>query len=934
MFLNPSSGNLKLTPLRLAGVPPPLALYDLSVSEPVINAAISAQEQRIAVLTLKSIYIFNWRPIDAKTVSKPNLLHKIPLDGSERFLPRQVEFCNKGQQLSLLYETEAPNSSVIEVWDLRRDGGSVIHSHNLKIKNPVHFLFTDVDQQHTWWHDSAGSHYLNNDLDMVNGSDIGDIATTSRSLAKAAAFRLQKVGAINLDVSAPNEETGYQELLISLTRQGNLYVSGRRLATSCTSFMLTTNHLLFTTSQHFLKFVHLVDVSDMDVPGDTPERDERCRNIERGARIVHVMPSTYAVVLQMPRGNLETVYPRALVLAGIRRHIDEKDYKKAYIACRSHQVDMNILCDYKFDQFVSNLQAFVRQLNRVDRIDDFISKLKDEDVAQTMYKDTLNNYSASSPDQQSVGDKKQSVREKSGKVNLICKELIITFEQSDPKYVQNIITACVCKRPPDLHAGLSLVSQLHKSVPSKAESAISHLCFLTDANRLYDVALSLYDLELALLIAQQAQRDPREYLPYLQHLHELPPLRCRYEVDDHLHNYANALTALHNLRAHEEAEAYTLKHSLYTTALDLYKYDLPRYRAYSRHYASYLSANSKNLKAAILFESIQDYNAAYPLYALAHRWRESLFCASQATPALTLPQMHSHASSLATSLVEESRDYRSAATIHTEHLDNKTEAATLLCKGSYFADAMRLLSQNGLTEKIPQIVEAGLTEKFSEMTELLADCKGQLEAQTSRIVELRKKKEEDPLAFFGGDPAHGSGADIPDNLSLAPTDASTTAGKSLFTRYGSSKGAGTVMTGGSRQTSKTRRREERKKARGKKGSVYEEGYLISSVARCIDRVNAVGGEVGRVVECCWRRMQSERARALEENMKEAIRRCRAAVEEVWGTSEDATERLEKTEARPSGADGVLWDSEIEIKERKDRPVIQEWRGTGFGDLGS
>lgn len=32
------------------------------------------------------------------------------------------------------------------------------------------------------------------------------------------------------------------------------------------------------------------------------------------------------------------------------------------------------------------------------------------------------------------------------------------------------------------------------------------MCFLTDANRLYDNALGLYDLELTLLVAQQAQR--------------------------------------------------------------------------------------------------------------------------------------------------------------------------------------------------------------------------------------------------------------------------------------------------------------------------------------------------------------------------------------------------------------------------------------------
>ena len=62
------------------------------------------------------------------------------------------------------------------------------------------------------------------------------------------------------------------------------------------------------------------------MPPDTPEIDERCRSIERAAKLVTVIPSTSALILQMPRGNLETIYPRALVLGGIRRNIDKKHF--------------------------------------------------------------------------------------------------------------------------------------------------------------------------------------------------------------------------------------------------------------------------------------------------------------------------------------------------------------------------------------------------------------------------------------------------------------------------------------------------------------------------------------------------------------------------------------------------------------------------------
>ncbi len=98
--------------------------------------------------------------------------------------------------------------------------------------------------------------------------------------------------------------------------------------------------------------------------------------IERGARLVTVIPAISAVVLQMPRGNLETVYPRALVVARIRDCIGSKDYSTAFQICRVQRVDLNILHDYAPSQFLDNLGLFVDQVQKVDYIDQFLSQLK------------------------------------------------------------------------------------------------------------------------------------------------------------------------------------------------------------------------------------------------------------------------------------------------------------------------------------------------------------------------------------------------------------------------------------------------------------------------------------------------------------------------------------------------------------------------------
>ncbi len=116
--------------------------------------------------------------------------------------------------------------------------------------------------------------------------------------------------------------------------------------------------------------------AELEVPPDDPEIDERCRSIERGARLVTAIPTSLSLVLQMPRGNLETIYPRAMVVAGIRKLIEEKNYKRAFTHCRIQRVDMNILYDHAPEQLLSNVELFIDQVKKITYIDLFLSSLR------------------------------------------------------------------------------------------------------------------------------------------------------------------------------------------------------------------------------------------------------------------------------------------------------------------------------------------------------------------------------------------------------------------------------------------------------------------------------------------------------------------------------------------------------------------------------
>jgi len=462
-----------------------------------------------------------------------------------------------------------------------------------------------------------------------------------------------------------------------------------------------------------------------------------------------------------------------------------------------------------------------------------------------------------------------------------------------------------------------------------ADKAVEHICFLADVNKLYENSLGLYNLDLALLVAQQSQKDPREYLPFMQNLQEMTDLRRRFAIDDYLSRYTKALTHLHTLNAFEELQTYTQKHSLYKFALGLYRYNPTQHSTLIFLYAQHLESKSSFKEAALAYESLPNYPKATScyLYSGPSQWRETLFCALSQTPPLSGTALNELATSLYDALIE-SKDYFSAATIQLDYLSSIENAVKTFCKGYFFADAMHLIALKSLPLLLESVVDPGLGDALASSTELLAECKAQLLAQVPRIRELRLKALNDPLAFYEGERGGGDG-DIPDDVSVAASSRVST-NRSLFTRY-TGKGSqgqslGTAGSNVSRATSKNRRREERKRARGKKGSVYEEEYLVASVGRLITRVESVRAEIGRLVEGCVRRGMWERARAIEGSLAEVLGLCKGCVPEVWRVEQTAMQEGDEGGEgeggyRAVGGDAVLQESIEAAGKQKEPPVI-------------
>ena len=108
-------------------------------------------------------------------------------------------------------------------------------------------------------------------------------------------------------------------------------------------------------------FLLILSPPDLSIT-DSKSIDETIRRVERGSRIVVAVPSDTKLILQMPRGNLETIHPRPLVLSAIKKLLDTLRYQEAFIIMKRHRINWNLFYDHnpKVNIHIPNLELILR----------------------------------------------------------------------------------------------------------------------------------------------------------------------------------------------------------------------------------------------------------------------------------------------------------------------------------------------------------------------------------------------------------------------------------------------------------------------------------------------------------------------------------------------------------------------------------------------
>ncbi|KAJ6497417.1 pol II transcription elongation factor [Mycena sanguinolenta] len=819
-----------LTPFRSQNVPPPMSSYQLAQpaqsSSPPIHANLAPWSDTLALLW-GSGYLELWSlqtrlgPGPRKIMDPSRTFAGVV--GKNNLRPRQVVLSTP-DSVYLLGSSPAGHDLII-IADLGKDGTQDSTEVAMPSRNG---RLVQTEGMAQVWQSAAGG-----------------LFEVAASVPKIAAFPEFCFLAQRSEV--PDHSNEFSSLYLGLSNSGKLFVTApsadpHTLASNATSFTVASGFLVFTTSAHEATFAPLSSLSALLIPDDSgdptaiPTTWEK-RRVERGSRIVTAVSSAMSLVLQMPRGNLETINPQPLVMAVVRQDLDTRQYRKAFLSCRKHRIDLNALVEHDHTAFLENLPLFIEQVHEVDHINLFLT---------------------------GVGQGKQSPEI----IAQLCDALRAELERKDlTKYVNCILTAYMVKTPPDPEAGLALLLRLRESNPDLVEDAVKYIIFLVDADRLFDTALGMYDFSLVLIIAQHAQKDPREYLPFLRELRSLDKYYQRFRIDDHLKRHDKALRNLSfaGPSYFPEALAYIEQHRLYELAISIWK-GTDQYNNILEIYGDWLFEHRDFRQAASVFVQAGTLSKAMAAHEKALDWQELFDLAGRT--GISQDDISAMGYRVAEDLASKKR-HSDAARVLLDYAKDVREAVIALVEGNCFSEARRIVTLMGPQTLLADVIHPGALESRARISEDIGEMREQLRKQLQRIRELRVKKAEEPDAFYGADDPNLYNVDVMTDVSMPAT---------AFTRY---TAAPTSMSKSSKRTSRSKRKIERNA--GRKGTVDEEEYLLKSVTKLVGRLNATQADARQLLPhlCQFTSDHADEGIALQAEMAEFEQEFFEAVEEIW-----------------------------------------------------
>ena len=255
--------------MRLANVPPPMALYEVGVGSTIIDLAITIRSNAhpraiIGVLHHGGYSQFEWS-LSSMAQNPPicKLTHDFWSTNTDVTTNRdrlylQTSFSSSS---NLLFSKSVDHSTLTVIGE---DGG---HTDQILLPEiDVDGMIKDSGLSNSKIHIVLDHDHKTDSDELERRSPGFNVVDTAGIKYILSSFSTQRVDAVICNIGVEHAVNGLangiempatNDVIFSLAENGSLFANERRLARNCTSFLATTTHLIFTTSQHLLKFVHL-----------------------------------------------------------------------------------------------------------------------------------------------------------------------------------------------------------------------------------------------------------------------------------------------------------------------------------------------------------------------------------------------------------------------------------------------------------------------------------------------------------------------------------------------------------------------------------------------------------------------------------------------------------------------------------------------------
>lgn len=507
-------------------------------------------------------------------------------------------------------------------------------------------------------------------------------------------------------------------IIFGLTERFQLYCNNEEVSSSCISFHLNKDFLIFTTYQHNLHCISME--GNLEDILKNIHNSKNPRTIERGSRLITRVSCDTKVVLQMPRGNLEVIHPRTLILYTLQELLNKLHFEIAFNLMWKHRINMNFIYDHKPKIFLENTDLFIQKVNCVSKINIFIADIRN---------------SSFDPNSKSSAEEEEC---RSLKLNSIYDALLNSMERLDKeKYLLPIIAAHARKIEPELDVALRKIKSVKSGIK---DEALKFLLSIVDVNSLYDVALGTYDFDIILMVAEKSNKDPKEYLPFLNDLHSLETNYQKYKIEMYLKNYKTALYHISKCKNHfNECISLITTEKLYKEALHLFPFDSEENKKIWSMYADYLMSKRYYEEAGLVYKRCEKFENALNAFQLCGNWNLMI------SIAMHLGFEKDKISELAMNNViflKNNRRYVEAATLLEEFVNKYEDSILTLIEGQEWEIAIRLIQKYNYLSLLETHLKPALLDNFNGNIETIKAMQCDFQKKVDRLKVVRAKKLE------------------------------------------------------------------------------------------------------------------------------------------------------------------------------------------------